>query len=222
MRVRRAVVEIAVLAMVHPWEEFPLRRAIAVAVVRDDHPRDVSDPLESRAEQLLRCRLVAPTLPQDVEPVARLIHCPPQRGPLGVDGEQPFIQGPLIPRLRPSVSTLSGRGVAKLAAPLPERFIGHDHATGEPQLFAAALAETQAEVQPDALADDCDGQTMTMMRSVTCSPNSGSPPTSGREGKRPKRCSRTPGSGPARAEPLGQERGQRSGGSAFGLCLDHV
>ena len=158
------MVEIAGLAMVHPWEWFPRRRAIAVEVVRDDQPRDVSDPLESRAEPLLRCRLVAPTRPQDVEPGARLIYCPPQRGPRCVEGETPFIPGPLIPRLRPSVSTLRGRGVAKRAAPLPERFIGHDHATGEPQRFDVTLAETQAAVQPDAWADACDGHTLRLVR----------------------------------------------------------
>ena len=44
--------------------------------------------------------------------------------------------------------------LAKRAAPLPDRFIGHDDAAGEQQLFDVAVAETEAEVQPNAMADD--------------------------------------------------------------------
>jgi hypothetical protein len=44
--------------------------------------------------------------------------------------------------------------LAELAAPLPDGFIGHDNPTGEQQFFDIAVAETEAEVQPNAMADD--------------------------------------------------------------------
>jgi hypothetical protein len=52
------------------------------------------------------------------------------------------------------VSKLIGILLAELAAPLQDRFIGPDDATSEQQLFAIAVAETKAEVQPDTRADD--------------------------------------------------------------------
>jgi hypothetical protein len=44
--------------------------------------------------------------------------------------------------------------------PLANCFIGHDDPTSEQELFHVSVAETKAEVQPDAIADDFNGKTM--------------------------------------------------------------
>jgi hypothetical protein len=82
MRVLRAVVQLPVLAVLHAGEHVAFGRAIPFQFVRDDHPRHVCQALEQLAEKLLRRSLVAPTLHQDVEHVASLIHRPPQIGPI--------------------------------------------------------------------------------------------------------------------------------------------
>jgi hypothetical protein len=41
----RAAIEIAVLAVLHPWKHLPLRRAITFQLVRDDHPGYVGQAL---------------------------------------------------------------------------------------------------------------------------------------------------------------------------------
>jgi hypothetical protein len=66
MGVFRTVVEIAVLAVLHPRQYFPLRRTIAFELVRDEHPRNILAALEQLAEEFLRCMLVPPTLDQDI------------------------------------------------------------------------------------------------------------------------------------------------------------
>jgi hypothetical protein len=70
---------------------------------------------------------------------------------------------PLLSRPRPAVAQLIGIGLAKLPAPLADRFIRHDDATGEQELFHVAVAQTEAEVQPDAMADDFNGKTMMLV-----------------------------------------------------------
>ena len=50
MRVLRTVVEIAVLAMLHPREDCPLRRPVAFELVGDDHVGHVGEPLEEFAQ----------------------------------------------------------------------------------------------------------------------------------------------------------------------------
>ena len=45
VRAFRAVVEVAVLAVLHTGEDFPLRRAVALELVRDEHPRHVGQAL---------------------------------------------------------------------------------------------------------------------------------------------------------------------------------
>jgi len=44
--------------------------------------------------------------------------------------------------------------LAELAAPLPNRLIGHDDAASEEELFHIAVAETEPKIEPDAMTDD--------------------------------------------------------------------
>src|SRR6266850_3882287 len=76
----------------------------SIEFVRDDHPRDVSQPFEQLAEKLLRSFLVSPTLHQDVEHVPVLIHRSPQVMPFAVDGQKHLVQGPLVARPGPSAN----------------------------------------------------------------------------------------------------------------------
>jgi len=78
MRVLRAVLEVAVLAMCHTWEDVLLGRAVAFQLLGDDHARDVRQPLEACAEERLRRVLVPPTLDEHIQHMAVLIHRPPQ------------------------------------------------------------------------------------------------------------------------------------------------
>jgi hypothetical protein len=78
MRVLRAVIEVAVLAMCHTREDVLLGRAVAFQLIRDDHARDVRQPLEECAEARLRRVLVPPTVDEHIQPMAVLIHRPPQ------------------------------------------------------------------------------------------------------------------------------------------------
>jgi hypothetical protein len=83
-----------------------------------------------------------------------LIHGAPEILACPIDRQKHLIEMPLIPGLRPAVPQLIGIRLPELLAPLPDRFIGHDDATSEQERFHVAVAETKAEVQPDATADD--------------------------------------------------------------------
>ena len=37
----RTVIEVFVLAVFHSWQDLPLRCAIALELIRDEHPRDI-------------------------------------------------------------------------------------------------------------------------------------------------------------------------------------
>jgi hypothetical protein len=64
MGVLTPVVEVPTLAMLHPREELAFGRAVALPLIRDDHPRYVLQPLEQLAEKLLRRFLVPAALHQ--------------------------------------------------------------------------------------------------------------------------------------------------------------
>jgi hypothetical protein len=46
-----------------------------------------------------------------------------------------------------------GTGWAELPTPLPDGFVGHDDAAGQQQFCDVPIAEAEAGVEPDAVAD---------------------------------------------------------------------
>ncbi len=158
MGILRPIGQIAMLAMFHTGQELTLGGTVALELVRDDHPGNILAALEQLSEELPCSVLVPPTLDQDIQNMTVLIRRPPQIVACATDREEFLIQVPRTPRLWPSVSKLLGNGWAKLPAPLADRFIRHDDATGEEELFDVAVAETEAEIEPDAMADDRSGK----------------------------------------------------------------
>ena len=108
---------------------------------------------EELVEKLLRGVLVPP-LHQDVECHAVLIHRPPEIVPLLIDRDAHFVQMPLITRPRTPASELKGIRLAAFPTLLTDRFVGDDDATDEEDLFHITVAQREAEIQPDSVADD--------------------------------------------------------------------
>jgi len=128
VRVLRPVIERAMLAMFYPRQEFLLGGAVALEFIRDDRTRYVRQALEELAEELLRGVLVPPLLHQDIQHVPVLIYGPPQIVMFAFDREKYFIEVPLITGPRTTATELIGLRLAKLATPLPDGLVGHDHA----------------------------------------------------------------------------------------------
>src|SRR4029453_6528716 len=106
--------------MLDAGQDLPLGRSITFEFVRNDHARDVREPLEQLAEKLLGGFLVPSTLPQNIEHVAVLIPRPPEIMAFPMDMEAYFVKMPLVAGPGPSMPELIGVGLAKLAAPLPD------------------------------------------------------------------------------------------------------
>src|SRR5262249_59189075 len=81
------------LPMFYSRQELALRRAVALELIRDDHPWHVLHPLEQLAKELLCRLLVAPLLDEDVQDVVVLIHRTPQVMALTVNRQKHFING---------------------------------------------------------------------------------------------------------------------------------
>ena len=86
--------------------------------------------------------------------MAVLIDGTPEIMPCPINSEKHLVQVPLIARPGTPMPELIRIGLAELAAPLPNGLIRHDDATGEQELFHVAVAETEPEIEPDAMADD--------------------------------------------------------------------
>jgi hypothetical protein len=67
--------------------------------------------------------------------------------------------------------------LAELAAPLADGFVGDDDPTGEQQLFDVPIAEAEAVIEPDAVADDLGRETMMFIRVGWCGSVHSSPKT---------------------------------------------
>jgi hypothetical protein len=156
--VLRAVVEVPVLAMFHPRKYLLLRGPIAFQLVRDDHPRYVGQSLQQLAEELLGRFLVSAALHENIQDVAILIDGPPQILARTVDREEHFVQVPLVAWSGTPPPELVSALLAKFPAPLTDGLICDDHSPFEEELFDIAIAEAEAKVESDAVANDFRGK----------------------------------------------------------------
>jgi len=160
MGVLGAVVEVSVLAVFHARQDLALRCAITFQLVRNDHPWYVGQALEQLAEEFLRGLLVSTALHETIQPVAVLIHGPPQIMTFLIDREKDLVSVPLVARPRAATTELIRIGLPKLPAPFPDGFIRHEDPTGEQELFDIAIAQAEAIVQPDTMTNNLSGKTV--------------------------------------------------------------
>ena len=97
--------------------------AITFELVRNDHARDIHELLEEFAEKLLGGFSVPLTLHEDIEHVAILIHRPPEIMPLTMNGEENFVQVPLVTRSEAPTTQLIRIGLSKLQTPFTNGFL---------------------------------------------------------------------------------------------------
>jgi hypothetical protein len=129
-RILTPVIEIATLVVFHPSQHLTFSRAVALQLIRDDHPRDVLQPLEKIAKKHLRRLLVAAALHQDVEHVIVLVDRSPQVITLAMDGQNHPVEMPMVSEPGPTTSQPIGVGLAEFA-PLTDRFVDHHDPTFE-------------------------------------------------------------------------------------------
>src|SRR4029453_4146193 len=158
MRILTPVIQIAALAMFHPRQYLTLRRTVALQLVRNDDPRHILQALQQLAEKLLRRLFVASALHQNIQDIIVLIHRPPQVMAFPMDRQKNLIQVPLVPWL--GTSTLQPIRVVlpKLQTPLADGFMGDVDTAFEQQFLHVAVAEGEAIVERDAMADDFAGK----------------------------------------------------------------
>lgn len=74
-----------------------------------------------------------------------------------------LLEMPWVIGLRTPMAELMGIRLPKWATPCPNRFIRDEDATGPQQLFDLPVAEAEAAVQPDALADNLGRETVVLI-----------------------------------------------------------
>ena len=141
-----AVVQITMLTMFDAEQHLLFRRTIAPQFIGDDYSRHVREPLEQLTEEPLRRPFVPPGLYEDIKNMAILVDRPPQIMAGAIDGEEDFIQMPLVARPRPSAPQRIRIGLPKLPAPIPHGFVGQADAALGHQFFDVVVAQAKAEI----------------------------------------------------------------------------
>jgi len=154
VRMLRPVVQPPVAPMLDARQDRAPRRAVARQLVGDDDARDVMQALEQRAEGLLRRCLIPAALDQDIEDGAVLVDGAPQVVRHPVDADEYLVKVPLVARSRAAPALAVRVHLAELPAPLAHCLIRDDDAARGEQFLHIAIAEREAEVQPDRVADD--------------------------------------------------------------------
>ena len=110
--------------------------------------------LQEFSHQLERRLAVSPWLNQDVQDLAFAVHGTPDVQLSAVDGDEHFVEMPPHVRPRPSSSQLAGNDGAELQSPTADRLVGHVDTTLGEHVLDVAVAQSEAEIEPDGLLDD--------------------------------------------------------------------
>src|SRR5262249_17856948 len=118
----------------------------------------VCETLEELAKKLLGGLLIAPALYQDVEHIIVLVDSAPQVMALAINRQKHFVQVPFVAWL--GASTLQPIRVVlpKLQTPLPDGLMGDVDTAFEQQFLHVTIAQREAVIEPDPMADDLAGK----------------------------------------------------------------
>ncbi len=86
--------------------------------------------------------------------LAFAVHGTPDVQLSAVDGDEHFVEMPPPVRPRPSSSQLARNDPAELQSPAADRLVGHIDATLSEHILDIAVAQSEAEIEPDGLLDD--------------------------------------------------------------------
>ena len=150
----RTVIEVPVLAGLHPRPHLRLRGRVAFERGGDEHPRHVGQALQPLAENLLRRLLVSTVVDQKIQDMAILSDGPPAGVPGPIARQQHLVQVPRSAGSGTPAPELMGIGLPELQAPLPDGFLGHANPPGEQEFFHIPVAQAAAEIAPDAVAHE--------------------------------------------------------------------
>jgi hypothetical protein len=112
---------------------------------------------EKLAEEFLDCFLTPPPLDENIQHLAPLIHRTPQTVILLLDRDEHLIQVSLITGTWTPASQLIGLLLAELPTPLADRFVRHDDPPRTQELCHVAMAQAEAQVEPDLVVDNLPG-----------------------------------------------------------------
>jgi hypothetical protein len=157
MRILSPIVCTQAVVMASRQSNFGLRRAVRAQLVGHQHIGREALFLEQLAHQFHRCGSIAPSLHEQVENLAFVVNRAPKPELPPRDRHGHLIEMP--PRGWPRASTpkFSGEQRPELQYPSPHRFVGDIQTALRQQIFDVAIAECEADVQPNGVPDDRGG-----------------------------------------------------------------
>jgi hypothetical protein len=100
-------------------------------------------------------------LHKDIQDFALAIDSPPQVHAATLDGDHHLVQVPPITGSRAQSAHITGDDWPKLEDPSPDRLVGDVEASLSQELFDIAVAEREAQVEPDTVPDDLGRELVT-------------------------------------------------------------
>jgi hypothetical protein len=129
-------------------------------LVGDENFRHESLLLEQLAHQPQRRPSVASALDEHIEDLALVIDGAPQIQPLAGDAHYHLVQMPAIVRPRTALTKPSCDDGTEFQQPTPHRFVRDVETTLGQQFLDIAVAQGEAEIEPNRVPDDLGREAM--------------------------------------------------------------
>src|SRR6266436_300444 len=154
MRVLRPIVASKPLLMRAGQPQMPECRAVGAQLVSDEQSRRKALLLEQLAHQPQRRPGVASALDQHVEDLALVVDGTPQIHPLAGDPHHHLVKVPAVARSMATLAPPSRDRGTEFPHPAPHACVGDVEPSFGQQLLNIAVAQGEAEIEPDRVLDD--------------------------------------------------------------------
>src|SRR5438270_9943921 len=136
---------------------------VGAQLVGDHQFRHEALFLEQLADYPQRRPTIASALDQDIENLALMVDGTPQIHPLAGDAHHHLIEVPAVARPRTALAKTSRNRGTELQHPAPYRFVGDVEPSFGQQFLDIAVAQGEAETEPDRALDDPRREAMAMV-----------------------------------------------------------
>ena len=138
----------------------PERRGVGAQPVGDQQFRRETLLLEQLVHQPQRRPGIASTLNQHVENLALMVDGTPEIHSFAGDAHHHLVEMPAIARPRATPTQPSRDPRTELQHPAPHRFVGDVEPSFGQELLDIAIAQSEAEIEPDRVLDDLGRKAM--------------------------------------------------------------
>ena len=158
-----SIVRVLISDVDHGRHHGAARGGVGAQLIGDQSSRDTALGFQQLPKESDGCSPIPVRLHEDVQDVTILVYRAPQILVATLDRDEDLVEMPSVSHPTASAPQPPRVDRTEPLAPLPNRLVGDRHASLREEIFSIAEAEAESMVEPDGVANDLGGKSISMV-----------------------------------------------------------